>query len=90
MHYEPTKYEFRKYAPKTAHIDKKRLLVAYLIGKLRYRTPKTVITKINQAIKVKIALKIMLAVKTVCKVNPDIKDKDRNNSPIPNNLKTIL
>ena len=90
MHYEPTKYKFRKYAPNTAHIDKKRLLVAYLIGKLRYLTPKTVMTKINQAIKVKIALKIILAVKTVCKLNPDIKESDRNNSPIPSNLKTIL
>tara|TARA_A100001015_G_scaffold148629_1_gene164851 strand:+ start:1858 stop:2040 length:183 start_codon:yes stop_codon:yes gene_type:complete len=60
------------------------------MGKLKYFTPVTVTTKINQAIKVKIALKIKFEVKIDCMLRPEIKESDRNKSPIPNSLNTIL
>ena len=47
-------------------------------------------TKMSHAINVKSALKIIFAEKTVCKLKPDTKEKDKNNNPIPSNLNTIL
>ena len=64
--------------------------MAYLIGKLKYFIPSNVITKMNHAINVKIALKTKFAVKTDCILKPDIKDNDKKNKPTPSNLNTIL
>tara|TARA_X000000368_G_scaffold352924_1_gene293906 strand:+ start:153 stop:347 length:195 start_codon:yes stop_codon:yes gene_type:complete len=64
--------------------------VAYLMGKLKYFIPNNVITKINHAINVKIALKTKFAEKTDCILNPDIKDNDKKNKPTPSKLNTIL
>ena len=79
-----------KYAAKTAHIARNKLLVAYLIGKLKNFIPNIVIIKIIQAIKVKIVLKTIFAVKTDCKLNPDISANDKKVRPIPRSLNTIL
>ena len=43
-----------------------------------------------QAMNVKIALNNRLAVKIVCKVNPETKANDRKINPIPRSLNTIL
>ena len=61
-----------------------------LCGKLKYFIPNNVITKINQAINVNIALNIIFAVNTDCMLSPDTSDKERNSKPTPNNLNTIL
>ena len=50
------------------------------MGKLKYFIPNNVITKINHAINVKIALKTKFAEKTDCILNPDIKDNDKKNN----------